>query len=552
LGRKPGLTAIVVLTLARVIGSYKAMFSVVRSVLLRPLPFPDGHRLAVLLLRAPRFNMVDFASSPPEYVAYREHARSWQELAAYRVLSTTLAADGNEPERVAAGHTTWNFFETLGIVPSMGRTFTADESVPGNDGVVILSHALWTSRYGSDPRVLGRTVRFDGIPRTIIGVMPAGFAFPDRDVRVWLPIAFAPDDLLARGSHSYSVVGRLAPGTTLESAGTELASLVERFKADASFNFHGWHPAHLRPLRTQMVGDVTRMLWTMLGAVALVLLIACVNVANLLLVRGEGRAREMSLRTALGAGRTRLVWQLLSESGILAVAGGVAGIALAYGGVGVLRMLAPADLPRVDEISVDGVVLAFTMAITFGAAIACGLLPALRTGQVDLHGALREEGRSGMAGRRRVRVRQLLVISETALAVVLLVAAGLLLRSFQRLMGYVADPDVARPTGNVLAVSPGYFETMDIPLIAGRTFDERETMQSPPVAMVSEALARDYWPGRNAIGGRIRVDGDRSSSPKWSASCPTYATMGSSGCRRAARSTWCMHRPPTPGRPCEA
>ena len=577
LRRAPGFTAVVVATLALGIGANTAVFSVVRSVLLRPLPFPEDDRLAVLLLRAPTFNFVDFPSSPPEYAAYRDHARSWDQLAAYRVRSATVTGDGGEPERVVVVYATWNLFPALRIEPPLGRSFTAEEAAEGSNQVAVLSHGYWMTRYGGDLRVIGRTVRLDGAPRTVVGVIPAAFGFPTRDVRFWLPLGFTPQDLQERGNHSFSIVGRLRSGVTLAWAQSELDNLVARFTAEPSFNFHQWHPAYLRSLRTEMVGDVSRTLWVMLGAVALVLAIACANVANLLLVRSENRIREMSMRTALGAGRRRLASQLLTESLVMAGAGGLAGLALAYGGAAALRAVAPADLPRLDEISVDATVLAFTTILTVGAAALFGLAPALHAGRPDLQGVLREEGRGGTVGRKRIRLRQVLVVSETALAVVLLVAAGLLLKSFRRLMavdpgyrterlltariaipsatyagardvvgfyqallpriaslpgviaagaagglplmggvgpsdieveGWVNPGDAPRPIADIQAVTPGYFAALGIPQLEGRVFEERDGTDAPLVAVVSQSLARTYWPGRSALGGRIRVDGD--------------------------------------------
>jgi putative ABC transport system permease protein len=578
LRHRPGLVAVIVLTLALGIGANTAVFSVVRSVLLRPLPYPDDDRLAVLLMRAPRFDFVDMQSSPPEYAAYREHARSFERLAAYQVGAATVTEDGGEPERVDVAATTWDLFATLRVAPALGRAFAPEDGGRIVDpGVALISHGFWQSRYGGDPDIIGRTVLLDGSARTVVGVMPAGFRFPNADVRFWLPLAFTSEDLQYRGNHSYSLVGRLAPGVTLTSAERELTDLVARFIADPTFNFHEWHPVYLRPLRTEIVGDVSRTLWVMLGAVALVLLIACANVANLLLVRAEERAREMSVRTALGAGRGRLVSQLLTECLVLAALGGAAGVAVAFVGVEALRAFAPANLPRLDEIGVDATVLAFTMVATIGAGILFGLAPALHAGRTDLNGVLRDEGRGGTASRKRLRVRQLLVASQAALAVVLLVGAGLLLQSFRRLMavdpgyrtegvltttltlpelsypdgpavvgfyerllprlaalpgvravgaarraplagdpgatdteieGWVNPGDAPRPIANMQAITPGYFTALDIPLLAGRDFVERDALDAPLVAIVSESLARTYWPGRSPLGGRIRRDTD--------------------------------------------
>ena len=580
LRRRPGFATVIVITLALGIGANTAVFSVVRSVLLAPLPFPEDDRLAVVLARAPIFNFDELPPSPPEYVAYRDQLRSWDELAAYQVRSSTITGGAEEPERVTVGYGTWSLFAVLETEALRGRTFTAAEDKPGSDGVAVLSHAFWRTRFGGDEGVIGSTVQLDGVPRTVIGVMPPPFRFPGSDVQLWMPLALDEQNLPSRGNHGYSVVGRLSPGVTLEAAEGELNELLTRLGADPAANFHDWHPGYLRSLRTEIVGDVSRTLWVMLGAVALVLVIACANVANLLLVRGEERAREMSVRTALGAARSRLFSQLLSESLVMAAAGGAVGVGVAYLGVEALRALAPANLPRLDEIRVDAVVLAFTLSVTVGAGVLFGLAPALLAGRTDVQTVLREEGRGGTAARKRIRLRQLLVVSETALAVVLLVGAGLLLQSFRRLVsvdpgfraervltarvtipslkyieardvvvfyeallprisslpgvadagaigtaplggvlgptdfeveGWVNPPDAPRPVEIAQVVTPGYFDAMGIPLLEGRAFDARDGMDAPIVAVVSEKLARRYWPDGSALGGRIRRDiGDTS------------------------------------------
>jgi predicted permease len=389
-------------------------------------------------------------------------------------------------------------------------------------------------------------------------------------------MAFDEQNLPSRGNHAYSVVGRLRPGVTMAAAEKELTELITRLAADPAANFHDWHPGYLRSLRTEIVGDVSRTLWVMLGAVALVLVIACANVANLMLVRAEERAREMSVRTALGAGRRRLTSQLVTETVAVAVLGGAAGVLSAFLGVEALRALAPANLPRLDEIRVNATVLGFTALLTLGAAALFGLAPVMLAGRANVQGVLREEGRSGTAGRGRVRLRHLLVVSETALAVVLLVAAGLLLQSFRRLVavdpgfqaeevltarltvpeskyepeevaafyeallgrirsfpgvtdagavslaplagvlsptdteveGWVNPPDASRPVEIAQVVTPGYFASLGIRVVEGRTFDERDRVGATPVAIVSERLAKKYWPGGSALGHRIRRDYD--------------------------------------------
>ncbi|HUF75298.1 MAG TPA: ABC transporter permease, partial [Longimicrobiales bacterium] len=261
LRRRPGFASLIVLTLALGIGANTAVFSVVRSVLLRPLPFPEDERLAVLLIRAPMFQVEEAPSSPPEYVAYRDHARSWVELAAFRTPSATVSGDVGDAERVIVARATPNLFTVLRIEPALGRVFSDDEDREAGGRVAVLSHALWMSRYGGDPEVIGRTVLLDGAPRSIVGVMPPEFRFPTPEVRVWLPIRFTQEDLQNRGNHSFSIVGRLRPGVALASAEREVNALIERFVADPSFDFHQWHPAFLRPLRGEIVGDVGRTLW---------------------------------------------------------------------------------------------------------------------------------------------------------------------------------------------------------------------------------------------------------------------------------------------------
>jgi putative ABC transport system permease protein len=577
LRRRPGFTAVIVLTLALGIGANTAVFSVVRSVLLRPLPFPEDDRLAVVLLKGTIFNNAEMAPSPPEYAAFREQLRSWTELATYRIRAATITPAGAEPERLSTVTASSNLFRTLGRDALVGRVFGAEEDRPEQEPVAVLSHEYWQTRLAGHPGIIGRTLQFDGVARTIIGVMPPDFRFPDPDVQVWLPMTFDDQRLLGRGSrgnHSYSVVGRLRPGVPLAAAETELNDLITRLAANPDANFHAWHPGYLRSLRPYMVGDVSRTLWVMLGAVGLVLVIACANVANLLLVRAEERTREMSVRTALGAGRRRLVAQLVTESVVIAVLGGVAGAAMAYLGVDALRAVAPADLPRLDEIRVDATVFLFTGVVALLAGVVFGLAPVALAWRNDVSGVLRDQGRGGTAGRGRVRLRQLLVVSETALAVVLLVAAGLLLQSFRRLaavdpgfraggvltarlsiagsqyadagdvvgfydallpriralpgvveagaVGVVpmagrlgptdtevegwVPPDSVRVAEIIQVVTPGYFAAMGIPVLEGRGFDTRDGTDAPLVAVVSEKLARKYWPGRSALGERIRFD----------------------------------------------
>jgi putative ABC transport system permease protein len=436
----PGFTAILVLTLALGIGANTAVFSVVDGVVLRPLPYPQPDRLTVAWTQFPSMDLMEFPASWPEYQDYRKQSRSFDEMGLWGRTQRTLTGD-DDPERLDVAYFTWTMFPVLGVEPALGRVFTADEDVDGRDDVVVLSHGLWERRFGSDPSIVGKTVQMDGSAVTVLGVMPEGFAFPDRDTQAWIPVGIDPANPPGRASHFGRILGRLAPGVTLDQASTELRGLIQRWQDDPSLG-HTWslenHPAFLRPLHEQLVGNVRRSLFVLLGAVGLVLLIACANVANLLLVRGEGRLREISIRSAMGAGRGRIVRQLVTESLLVAALGGVAGLALAHFGLEALLALAPSDLPRADGIRLDGTVLAFSGGVSLLAGFLFGLAPALQTRRMDVQGALREEGRGGTASRGRFRLRQLLVVSQTALAVVLLIAAGLLIQSFWRLQG--VDP----------------------------------------------------------------------------------------------------------------
>jgi putative ABC transport system permease protein len=558
MNRRRGFTSVIVLTLGLGIGSTTAVFSVVRSVLLRPLPFPGAERLAVVKQRAPMFNAGEVLISPPEYVAYRSDSKSWEALAAYQNSAATLRTPTRPPERISIARVTPNLFLTLGTAPLIGSA-SGDVS----DDAAVLSYEFWSTHYARSADVLGRPLQLGGTSYTIVAVMPRGFRFPSPDVAVWLPFSFTEANMRSAGNHSYSIVGRLRHDIDLSSAEGELNRLLR---------FHTWHPAHVRSLGDEIVGDVRTPLWLMLSAATLVLLVACGNVMNLLVVRSEERAHEMSVRAALGARRGQLVLQLFAEAISLAALGGLAGTLAAHLGVNVLRVLAPADLPRLDEIAVDASVLGFTLAITAAAAVVCAAAPAFHSGQADLQPALRDESRSATPGRGRMRLRQGLVIAQTALAVVLLLVAGLVLRSVRNLLtvdpGYVTDQVVTaqvtssnsagpelvsffgelssrvaaipgviasgaalraplagaldptdievggwlnlgnapRPVADVQAVTPGYFEAMGIPLSGGRRFDRRDGLDDAPVAIVSEALANVYWPGRSPLGGRIRVD----------------------------------------------
>lgn len=572
--RRPGFTAVLVLTLALGIGANTAVFSVVDGVLLRPLPYPAPDRLAVVWTQFPTMNLMEFPASYEEYADYRAQNRSFEEVAMWGRTQGTITS-GDAPERLQVAYSTWTLFPVLDVQPVLGRVFTQAEDIAGSDNVVVLSHGLWQRSFGGDPSVVGRTIELNGNTMEVLGVMPSGFGFPDRTTQAWIPLGIDPANPPGRGSHFGNVLGRLATGVTLEQASSEMSRLMEGWGADASV--HMWntgpdgrvpHPAFVRSLHEQTVGNVRDSLTMMLGAVVLVLLIACANVANLLLVRGEGRLREISIRSAMGAGRSRIVRQLVTESLLLAVLGGVAGLVLARLGLGGLLALAPDDLPRTDSIHLDGTVLLFSGGVAIASGLLFGLAPALQTLRMNVQGTLRDDGRGGTAGAGRFRFRQLLVISQTSLAVVLLIGAGLLLQSFWRLRnvdpGFREDSTLAvslslparsypEPTDivaffrdlqprleeisgvtavgmvrqapltgplppndiqfetrqpreddpvlnvDVQVVTPGYFETMGIPIVDGRDFDATDAMDGPLASIVDEAFVTSFYPDQAQV-----------------------------------------------------
>ena len=426
LARSPGFTLPAILTLALGVGGATAVVCVVDGVLLRPLPYPEPERLAVVRSLT-RGETQPWNSSPPDFRAFRDGAGAFEQLGAYYDIAANLMLDG-EPVRLSAARASAGMFPLLGVRPLLGRAFRADEEVAGADRVVLLSHALWRNRFGGSPAVLGSSVTLDGAPYTVVGVMPASFRFPDRSAELWLPMAFAPGDLLdTRGNYFLNVVGRLRPGVSIERARADLDRIAARVAAEDP-------EAPLRatevvPLHEEVVGDTRPALLLLLAAAGLLLAITCANVAGLLLARAAGRRRELALRAGLGATRPRLVRQLLTEGLLLSAAGGAAGLAVAWLALQWMRTSGPADLPRMDEVVLDGRVLGLALAITVVTGVAFALLPALRLTRGEDHEELRGGARlSGPAGHRRLR--RVLVGGQVALALVLLVGSGLLLRSF--------------------------------------------------------------------------------------------------------------------------
>jgi putative ABC transport system permease protein len=564
LRRSPGFTAIACATLALGIGATTAIFTIVDSVLLRSLPFPEPERLVMVWERQPKSDRRNVVSMS-NYAAWQERNRAFDAIAAFvRVPMNVMG--GVEPIQVSGAGVTADFFRVLGVPPLLGRTFVTGEDAPGAAPVVVLTHGFWQRHFGSRPDVLGQRLSVDVKHHTIIGVMPADFRFPDPAVEVFVPLPVRRED-----GRNYSVVARLRPTTNVAAAQSEMSGIAVETARERPQANSGWG-ATVVPLHQQTVGPVERVLVVLFAAVAFLLLIACANVANLVLMRSAGRAREMRIRLALGAARGRLLHQMLVESVLLAGLGGILGMGLAWLSVeAMVRLLPPTfRMPRVEEISINPQVLLFTAAVTLGAAILFGLAPALRSRDMDHIRGLHDSSRSVASSHRRMR--GVMVTAEVALALPLLVGAGLLAHSFMKLMrvepGFRAEglltvrmrllpvreralhaevvelildrvralPGVTaagsigrlpmdggnsgswyyradrpeplpaeRPGGDVSIITPGYFQAMDIHVVRGRDFDSRDRIGSPHVGILNLAAARALFGDEEPLGKRLRV-----------------------------------------------
>lgn len=581
LRKNPGFTLVAVLTLALGIGANSAIFSVVNAVLLRPLAFRDPGKLCLVTESLPSFPSL--GPSFQNYVDFRDQAKSFEGLAAVHIDRLNLTGRG-DPERLSAQMATANLFPLLGVNAIEGHTFTSDEDRYGGPAVVLLSYGFWQRNFGGTPNILGKTIRLNDQPYTVTGILPAGFQIivPVDVVVPFAPWAHGlPDD---RNWHpGITAVGRLRQGVTLERARVEMAAIAQRlakqyplYDTDMGANVNG--------LQETLVQNVRPALLMLLGAVGLVLLIACGNIANLLLARAASRQREIAVRTALGAGRLRIVRHLLTESVLLAFAGGAVGLLLARVILTPLLALASKSLPSVGVIGLDGRVLAFTAAIALLAGVLFGLAPALQTAKMDVRPALSDASRGSTGGASRHRVRDLLVVTEVALALILLIGAGLLIRSFARLQdvqpgfdashllvvdvpvspnGYAQAPRrmslfdqlIERSktlpgvsaagaalilpvtgSGSVIhfniqgrppktphdyiligyrPVSPGYLETLRVPLLAGRLLNESDTERGPYVAVVNQSMVKQYFPGESPLGKRIQVGATPTNEIPW-------------------------------------
>ena len=436
LRKSRALTGVAVLALALGMGANSAIFSLVDAVLLRPLPFQDFGRLMAVWESNLQLGLHKALTSAPTFLDFRNQNTVFEGMAAYQATSLTLTGK-DEPERVPGLRVSRELFPVLGVRPAWGRDFTPAEMQAGGAGAVIVSHGFWKRRFGADAAMLGQPLTLDGKSFTVAGIMPPGFEFPDRNVELWAPLVFSADELAMRGYHSLSVIARLKPGVTSRNAYVELNGIATRLARQYPVTNRGW-TVDLLPLREFQVRDIRSALLVLFGAVGFVLLIACASTANLLLARNAVRAREIAVRTALGAGRARLLRQLLTESLLLSVLSGGVGLALTPWFVRLLLWLSPPDLVLPEQVRVDPRVLGFTLAVSLLTGLVFGVIPALQGSRTELSEFLKEGSRSATGSVRRHRLRNILVVSEVAFALVLLVGAGLMLRSFQRLQA--VDP----------------------------------------------------------------------------------------------------------------
>jgi len=572
-----GLTAAALTTLGLAIGANAALFSVVHSVLLRPLPFAQPARLVTFWGTAPEKGLPVVNSPQAFYVHFRARSHTMAGIAAYDGIGLTLTGAG-EAERLEGANVTADFFRVLGRAPALGRDFLAEEEARGRNLVTILSDGLWRRRFGADPGIVGRAITLDNIPTTVVGIMPPGFTFPGR-TQLWIPI---PTDPQMLNCWCYSTIGRLAPGRTADDAAREIATLSDQFwELREGRPRRGESRAVAVPLARDMVGEVRTPLLVLLAAVGMVLLIACANIANLLLARAGARGREIAVRCCLGASPARIVRQLLVESLLLALAGGAIGLIVAIGAVRALGPVVVERVPHVQRLALDPVVVLFTLGLTVLSGVFFGLAPALQGTRIDLHRTMKD-GARGTPARAGRRLNDAFVVSQFALSLMLLIGAGLLLRSLRNLLevdpgfrpenvlvarislpspayrepqiaafqtrivprlaglpgvravaltttapfshgnnqqefvvrGHEPAPSQPIPVASARLVTPGYFAAVGTRLLRGREFDDRDREGSPLVGIVDESLARRYWADGNAVGAQIRL-GNLSSTNPW-------------------------------------
>ncbi|HEV2834693.1 MAG TPA: ABC transporter permease [Pyrinomonadaceae bacterium] len=580
LWKNPGFTTVAVIALALGIGANTAIFSVVNTVLLRPLPYKDPEQLVMVWEDATRHGYPRDTPAVANFIDWRDQNTVFSGMAAIDHMNFNLTGIG-DPERLTGRRVSGNLFSMLGVEPQLGRVFTPAEDQQGSHRVVVLSHRLWQRRFGGDSSIVGKTLTLNDQSYTVLGVMPPGFQFPENEDELWVPIAFRGEDAANRNAHYLLVIARLKPGVALEQAQSEMSTIGARLEQQYPDSNTDVGVA-ITSLHEHLVGDIKPALLILLGAVAMVLLIACANVANLLLARAAIRQKEIAVRVALGARRWRLLRQFLTESVLLASLGGIVGLAIAYVGLMVLRTFIPESISQAREVSLDPKVLGFTVLVSLLTGVIFGLAPAIQAMHFNQSETLKEGGRDSVTGKSGKRLRGLLVTAEVAVSLLLLIGAGLLINSFVRLRSIdpgfrpenlltmkveLPEPKYEAkerrtafytgliqrvrslagvrsaaittnlplyrqgnstsisvegqpepPPGQELIIvtriiSPDYFDTMTIPLTAGRRFTEQDTDTTPNVVVISESMARRVWPGEDPIGkriavGRIRSDAD--------------------------------------------
>jgi putative ABC transport system permease protein len=572
--KRPGFTLIAVLTLALGIGANTAIFSVVNAVLLRPLPYNGAERL-VAIFETTQNNPRDYISVP-NLKDYREQTNSFEDFTTFVPQSVNLTGVA-EPDRVRGGFVTSKFFQLLGVHAASGRDLQPQDDAEGEGRVAVLSHALWQRRFGSDEKIIGKALTLNGEPFTVVGIMPENFRFPMDEIEVWLPAQKWPNYKNERSFHGCFVIGRLKEGVTPSQAETELRTVAQRLEAAYPADDQG-RSVSVVGLQELLVEDIKPALLILLSAVGLILLIACANIANLLLARGAVRQKEVALRSALGASRVRLLRQLLTESLLLSLVGGTAGVLMALWGVDALLAFSPGPLPTAQIVGLDTRVLVFSLALSVLTGFVFGIIPALQLSKTDVNRTLKEGGDRGGDGGARARLRGAFVVSQVALSLVLLIGAGLLLNSFYHLLhvnpgfrtenlltmeyrmprnkypkdeqqwefhkqtaerashvpgvisatvvralpfsgnggamvyslpGQPEPPKGQETRAQENAIDPNYIETVGLPLLAGRNFTSSDNLNAPPVVIVNRTMAQKVWPGEDALGKQLQLEGVR-------------------------------------------
>jgi len=508
----PAFTTVVVLTLALGIGANTAVFSVVNAVLLRPLPYREPERLVTINHFYPSLNSLEAPVSAPGFVDYRDRTRVFSGVAVQAGWAPNLTGR-SDPERLNGTRVSALYFSTLGVPAAHGRTLLPEEDQPGRNRVVVLSDGLWRRLFAASPGAVGSTIQLNGETYEVVGVMPPGFRdFFGRATELWSPLALPPERYSSneRTSEWLNLTARLKLGTSEQQAAAEMATLASQLKRQYPDSYPPDWTLTVKRLDEVATGKIRPALLVLLGAVGFVLLIGCANVANLLLGRAATRLKEVAIRTALGASRWRVVRQLLVESLLLALAGGAAGLLLAYAGVRALVVMNPTNLPRAEEIGVDATVMLFTLGISLFTGVLFGLVPALQTSNASLRETLSESARGSTADRAGRNVRRALVVAEVALALTLLVGAGLLIQSVARLQR--VEPG---PWGDIRLVSPDFFQALRVPLRRGRVFTDQDGPATMPVAVVDDEMVRRYWPNEDPIGKRLAFGAPPGEPTRW-------------------------------------